>query len=161
MLIRPATVADAERICDIYNREVLESTVTLDLVARTVTEQQAWIQDRSGGLAVVVAEIDGVVVGFSGLSFYRDRPGYRTSVEDSIYVHRDHQGAGVGSAMLAEMINIAGRHGFHAVFARVVGPQQASVALHERHGFTLVGIEREVARKFNKWHDVALMQLLI
>lgn len=161
MLIRPATVADADRICEIYNREVLESTVTLDLVARTVPEQQDWIRNRSGGLAVVVAEIDGEVAGFGGLSFYRDRPGYRTSVEDSIYVHRDHQGEGVGSAMLGEMIDIAGKHGFHAIFARVVGPQQASVSLHERHGFELVGIEREVARKFNKWHDVALMQLLI
>ncbi len=161
MLIRPAKVADAEAICEIYNREVMESTVTLDLVARSLSDQQRWIEDRSGGLAVLVAELDGSVVGFGGLSFYRDRPGYRTSVEDSIYIHRDHHGAGIGSALLAEMIEVASKHGFHAVFARIVGPQKASVALHERHGFELVGIEREVARKFGKWHDVALMQRLI
>ena len=161
MFIRPATVADADQICEIYNREVLESTVTLDLVPRTVPEQQAWIQHRLGGLAAVVAELDEQVVGFGGLSFYRDRPGYRTSVEDSIYVDRGHQGAGVGSAMLGAMIDVAMKHGFHAMFARIVGPQQASVSLHERHGFELVGVERQVARKFNKWHDVALMQRLI
>ena len=69
MFIRPATVADAEPICEIYNREVLESTVPLELVPRTVPEQQAWIQHRSGGLAVVVAELDDEVVGFGGLSF--------------------------------------------------------------------------------------------
>ena len=161
MLIRPATVNDAEHICAIYNREVLESTTTLDMVARTVPEQQDWIRSRSGGLAVVVAELHDEIVGFGGLSFYRDRPGYRTSVEDSIYVDRDCQGSGVGSAMLGEMIEIASVHGFHAIFARIVGPQPVSVALHERHGFELVGIEREVARKFNKWHDVALMQRLI
>ncbi len=161
MLIRPAKVADAESICEIYNREVMESTVTLDLVARSLPEQRRWIEDRSGGLAVLVAEVDNAVVGFGGLSFYRDRPGYRTSVEDSIYIHRDHHGAGIGSALLTEMINVAAKHGFHSIFARIVGPQKASVGLHERHGFELVGIEREVARKFGRWHDVALMQLLI
>ena len=161
MLIRRATVSDAERICEIYNREVLGSTVTLDLVPRTVPEQRAWIHDRSGGLAVVVAEIDERVVGFGSLSFYRDRPGYRTSVEDSVYVDRDNHGTGVGSAILNELIAVAGLHGFHTILARIVGPQEASVALHKRSGFEMVGIERQVGRKFGKWHDVALMQRLL
>ena len=162
MPVRRATVADAEAISEIYNREVTETTATLDLVPRTVPEQRRWIQDRSGGLAVVVAE-DGEyeVVGFASLSFYRDRPGYRTSVEDSVYVARGHQGAGIGSQLLSELIDVAAKHGFHAMFARIVGPREASVVLHERHGFRLVGIEREVARKFGRWHDVALMQLLL
>jgi phosphinothricin acetyltransferase len=162
MRVRRATVADAEAISEIYNREVTETTATLDLVPRTVPEQRLWIQDRSGGLAVVVAE-DGAeeVVGFASLSFYRDRPGYRTSVEDSVYVARGHQGAGIGSQLLSELIDVAAKHGFHAMFARIVGPQEASVVLHERHGFRLVGIEREVARKFGRWHDVAVMQLLL
>ncbi len=161
MLIRPATIGDAGPISEIYNREVVESTVTLDLVPRTVADQESWIKDRSGGLAVVVAEHRGEVVGFASLSFYRDRPGYRTSVEDSVYVARSHQGSGVGSLLLGELIEVASKHGFHAMFARIVGPQQASVALHERHGFELIGIERQVARKFGRWHDVALMQRLI
>ena len=80
MIIRQANASDAERISEIYNAEVLTSTVTLDLVPRTVEEQQAWIEARSGGLAALVAELDGEVVGFGSLSFYRDRPGYRTSV---------------------------------------------------------------------------------
>ncbi|MEM7272653.1 MAG: N-acetyltransferase family protein [Actinomycetota bacterium] len=161
MQIRPATEADAEAICAIYNREVTESTVTLDLRPRSLDDQRRYIQDRSGGLAVLVAEDDGVLLGFGSLSFYRDRPGYSTSVEDSVYVHRDHHGRGVGSRVLGGLVEVAGSHGFHAVFARIVGPQEASVALHERHGFTLVGIEREVARKFGRWHDVALMQRLL
>ena len=161
MQVRRATVADAEAISEIYNREVTETTTTLDLVPRTISEQRQWIQDRSGGLAVVVAEKGDELLGFASLSFYRDRPGYRTSVEDSVYVARDHQGEGVGSKMLSELIDVAGKHGFHAMFARIVGPQEASVALHERHGFGLVGVEREVARKFGRWHDVALLQRLL
>lgn len=159
--IRPAKGTDAEALRTIYNREVLESTVTLDLVPRTLTEQQQWIKDRSGGLVALVATIDDTVVGFASLSFYRDRPGYRTSVENSVYVHHDHMRRGVGSTLLGELIDTAQSHGFHSMFARIVGPQPASVALHENHGFSLIGIEREVARKFNQWHDVALMQRLL
>lgn len=163
MLIRLATLDDARALTDIYNPQVLESTRTLDLVARTVDQQRDWIEARSGGLAVLVAEDPdgGDVIGFGSLSFYRDRPGYRTSVEDSVYVAPGHQGKGVGGALLAALVDAAQARGFHAVFARIVGPQEASVALHERHGFELVGIEREVARKFGRWHDVALMQRLL
>ncbi len=160
--IRLATTADAKAISEIYNEQVTESTRTLDLVPRTVAEQETWIDARSGGLAVLVAENnDGAVVGFASLSFYRDRPGYNTSVEDSVYVAPGNQGQGIGAALLAELIDTATRRGFHAIFARIVGPQPASVTLHERHDFELVGVERQVARKFGRWHDVAIMQRLL
>jgi phosphinothricin acetyltransferase len=129
VLIRRANIADAVRLCEIYNREVESSTVTLDLVPRTLADQRRYLADRSGGLAVVVAELDGAVVGFGGLSFYRDRPGYRTSVEDSVYVDRANHGRGVGNALLGQLLELASGHGFHTVFARIVGPQEASVAL--------------------------------
>lgn len=161
MEIRQATPADAEAISTIYNREVTEGTATLDLVPRTVPEQERWIRDRSGGLAVLVAEGDDGLVGFASLSFYRDRPGYRTSVEDSIYIAPGHQGSGVGSKLLGRLISTAELHGFHAVFARIIGPQEASVALHQRHGFELIGIEQQVGRKFGRWHDVAVLQRLL
>ncbi len=159
--IRLAENTDAEAISEIYNKQVTESTHTLDLVPRTVSEQQAWIEARSGGLAVLVAEVEHTVVGFASLSFYRDRPGYNTSVEDSVYVAPGNQGRGIGAALLANLIETATNRGFHAMFARIVGPQQASVTLHERHGFEVIGVEREVARKFGRWHDVAIMQRLL
>lgn len=161
MLVRRANLADAEDLCRIYNREVEETTVTLDLLPRSLTDQRRYLADRSGGLMVVVAEDDTGVIGFGSISFYRDRPGYRTSVEDSIYVDRGNIGRGVGSALLAELVDLAVNHGFHAMFARVVGPQEASVQLHRRHGFEMVGIERQVGRKFGRWHDVAVMQRLL
>ena len=152
----------------IYNREVLETTNTFDLVPRTLAEQEEFITTRSGGLAVVVAEANGqratdeqAVVGFASLSFYRDRSGYRTSVEDSVYVDRDHQGQGVGGLLLEAVIERARDNGFHAMFARIIDCQPPSMTLHQRHGFELVGIEREVGRKFGRWRDVALMQLLL
>lgn len=161
MIVRAAAIEDAAAICAIYNREVQESTVTFDLVPRTIEEQRRWITDRAGVHAAVVAEIDGTVVGFGSLSPYRDRPAYATTVEDSVYVHRDHHGRGVGKAILTELVRLAGAHGFHAVMARIVGGHEASISLHTSLGFAVVGHEREVGRKFGRWLDVVLMQLLI
>ncbi len=161
MEIRPASLSDAEAMLDIYNREVLESTATFDLIPRELDEQRSYISERSGGLVALVAVDDGVVAGFASLSFYRTRPAYRTSVENSIYVHRDAQRKGVGDALLTKLIEQASAHGFHAMFARIADAQPASMALHTKHGFELVGIEREVGRKFGKWRDCALMQRLL
>jgi len=152
---------DAEAIRRIYNIEVLGSTVTFDLVARTLGEQRAWMAEHRGAYPVVVAVEDGEVIGFASLSPYRPRPAYSTSVEDSVYVERSHRGAGVGSALLGEALRLARAHGFHAVMARIVGDHAASIALHRSHGFELVGVEREIGRKFGRWLDVALMQLLL
>ena len=162
MEVRPARLDDAESIRAIYNAEVSTSTATFDLVPRSLAEQQAWLAARSGAhVAVVVSDDRGEIVGFGSLSPYRDRPAYRTTVEDSVYVRRDHQGAGVGSLVLGELVARASAHGFHAVMARIVGGHEASIALHRRHGFTLVGVEREVGRKFTRWLDVAVMQRLL
>jgi L-amino acid N-acyltransferase len=162
---RLATVDDAEPIRAIYNVEVLTSTVTFDLVPRSLNEQRQWLSARSGAHAVVLAEADTddgpVVTGFGSLSPYRDRPAYTTSVEDSVYVHRDHQGRGVGRLLLTELLRLATAHGFHAVFARIVGGHEASIALHQAVGFELVGTEREVGRKFGHWLDVVVMERLL
>jgi phosphinothricin acetyltransferase len=161
MHLRLATLDDAEAIRAIYNLEVTTSTVTFDLVPRSLEEQRAWQQARSGAYAVLVAERDGVVAGFGSLSRWRDRPAYSTTVEDSIYVHRDHQGAGVGKRLLTELVATATAHGFHACMARIVGGHEASIALHHSCGFEVVGTEREVGRKFGTWLDVVLMERML
>jgi L-amino acid N-acyltransferase len=161
VLLRPATPADAAATAAIYNHEVTTSTVTFDLVTRSEAEQAEWLSARSGALEVVVAEVDGEIAGFASLSPYRDRPAYRTTVEDSIYVHADHRGEGVGRALLAEVVDVARRRGFHSVIARIVGGHTASIRLHAAVGFEHVGVEREVGRKFGRWLDVVIMQLLL
>ena len=161
MELRLATLDDAEPIRQIYNLEVTTSTATFDLVPRSLEDQRAWQSERSGARAVLVAELDGEVCGFGSLSPWRDRPAYATTVEDSVYVHRDHQGQGVGAALLTELVATATAHGFHACMARIVGGHDASIALHQRCGFEVVGTEREVGRKFGKWLDVVLMERLL
>ena len=161
MKVRLATIDDAEAIRSIYNVEVAESTVTFDLVPRSLEDQRAWLTARSGAHAVLVGDDGGDVVGFASLSPYRDRPAYSTSVEDSVYVRRDRQGEGFGKQLLGELLGLATAHGFHAVMARIVGGHDASIALHIAHGFDIVGTEREIGRKFGRWLDVVLMQKLL
>ena len=161
--IRLAEVADAEAIRAIYNVEVTTATSTFDLVPR--------IARRPGGLAG--RPVRGVlgrrgrrrrssVVGFASLSPYKERAAYRTTVEDSVYVDRGHQGRGHrAAAARAHVVDVARASGFHAVMARIEASGTASRALHAACGFELVGIERQVGRKFNRWLDVAVMQRLL
>jgi L-amino acid N-acyltransferase len=160
--IRLAEPHDAEAIRAIYNPEVTETTVTFDLVARTLDQQLAWLVEHSGGHpAVVAVDSAGAVMGFGSLSPYKERPAYFPTVEDSVYVHRDHRGAGVGRLVLAELLALAQTYGYHSVVARIVGGHDASISLHAAHGFELVGIEREVGRKLGRWLDVVVMQKML
>jgi L-amino acid N-acyltransferase len=160
--IRPAEAGDAEAIRAIYNLEVTSATSTFDLVTRSLAEQQAWLAARSGAFSAIVAVDDtGTVVGFASLSPYKERAAYRTTVEDSVYVDRSRGGEGIGTALLIRLLEVARASGFHAVMARIEAGGEASRALHARCGFELVGIEREVGRKFNRWLDVAVMQCLL
>ena len=161
MSVRLATLDDAPAIAAIYNVEVANHTSTFDLVPRTLDEQRQWISARSGAFSAVVATIDGAVVGFASLSPYKERAAYRTTVENSVYVSRDHPRLGIGKTLMQHVIGLAADSGFHSIVARVEASSVASRALHETCGFELVGIEREVGRKFNRWLDVAVLQLML
>ncbi|MGH3849848.1 MAG: GNAT family N-acetyltransferase [Pseudonocardiaceae bacterium] len=165
--VRLARLSDAESIRAIYNPEVTGSTITFDMVERTLAEQQAWIIDHSGVYPAIVvtsndtgrAEQD--VLAFGSLNPYRNRPAYSTTVENSVYVRSDCRGQGLGRIVVTELIRLASSHGFHSVIARVVGGHEASIGLHRSCGFELVGLEREVGRKFRQWLDVAVLQRML
>lgn len=161
MEVRRAHAGDAEAVGAIYNTEVAGSTVTFDLVPRTPAENRSWIEEHLGAHPAVVAEEGGLIVGFGSLSPFRERPAYATTVEDSVYVDRSHRGRGIGGLLLAELVRLATHHGFHTVLARISGDNAASIALHARQGFELVGVEREVGRKFGHWIDVTVMQRML
>ena len=161
MLLRHATVADAEAMRTIYNHEVENTTATFDLVARTLPQQQQWIREREGALGVVVAEIDTEVAGFASLSPYRNRAAYNTTVEDSVYVATASRGLGVGKALLQELIAMAEQRGFHTILAHIAGGHEESIALHVACGFELTGTQREVGRKMGRWLDLTVMQRML
>lgn len=162
LILRPATLDDAEAMRSMYNHEVEHETTTFDLVPRSLDAQREWIAKRSGAFcAIVAASATDGIVGFAALSEYRDRAAYRTTVEDSVYVRRDCHGRGIGRLLLLHLLELARTSGFHTVIARIEAASTASRTLHASCGFQLVGIEREVGRKFGKWLDSAIMQCLL
>jgi L-amino acid N-acyltransferase YncA len=158
--IRTARLTDAEAIRGIYNRAI-GTIATFDLEPRSLEEQQQWLASRSGAHVVLVADDNGTVAGFASLSPYRDRPAYRTTVENSVYVDEAHQGKGIGRQLMSELVATARDHGFHSMIARIVSSNASSIALHRGQGFEIVGVEKEVGRKLGKWLDVVVMQRML
>jgi len=159
--VRDARASDAATLLRIYNREVLETTATLDAEPRTLEEQTRWLAERSGGHVVIVIEVGGSVAGFASLSSFKARAAYRPTVENSVYVDPDFQRRGLGRVLMAELIERARMFGFHSVIARIAEGNPASIALHQAFGYEVVGVEREVGRKFGRWLDVTEMQLML
>ena len=161
VMVRPARLEDAEAIRAIYNPYAEGTTVTFDVRGRSLEEQREWLVAHLGIYPVVVAERGDDVVGFASLSPWRDRAAYRTSVEDSVYVRPDGYRRGVGRHLLDAVLTAGRDHGFHTVLARIVGGHEASIQLHRQLGFAIVGTEREVGRKFQRWLDVVVMQKML
>jgi len=172
MKTRLVEIDDAQALINIYNPEVIETTVTFDLVPRTLEEQKAWILAHQVTHPCIVAVNDeddlgeigangDKILGFAVVSPYRERPAYFTTVENSVYVHRGARGRGVGQKLMEELVKTATESGFHSIIARIVGENSGSIRLHESVGFTLVGTEIEVGRKHGVWLDVVEYQYVV
>ena len=132
------------------------------MTPRSASEQLEWVSEHSGAYPAVVALGEGgQVLGFGSLSPYRPRPAYSTTVEDSVYVHSLYRRRGVGKVLLEELVDLAGAYGFHAIIARIAGGNEPSVRLHKVCGFEVIGVEKQVGRKFGQWLDVVCMERLL
>ena len=159
--LRDARPSDCQVISDIYNHYVRNDTCTYTEEVETLGERQEWFAKHGPRHPVLIAEVQGAVVGWGSLSTFRDRSAYRFCTEDSIYLRPETRGQGVGSALLAELIVRARLHGFHTIIAGISAEQTASVGLHAKFGFTTVAQLREVGFKFNRWLDVLYMELML
>lgn len=155
MKIRDAVTEDALAIVDIYNHYVLTTTISFEEQAVTATEMQQRIADvQRGGLPWLVAEENGVVVGYAYATKWRVRHAYRFSVESSVYLAPDIGGKGWGTALYQQLLERLSASGYHLVIGGIAQPNAASVALHEKMGFEKVAQFREVGFKFGRWIDV-------
>ena len=162
-VVRPAQPRDNERIREIYNHAVLHTNATMNTVPRSILAQKLWLGVHDGlpYPALVACEAEtGEVVGWGSLSAYIYYDGYRFTAENSVYVHPDWQGIGVGSVLLIALINEGGQRGFASLLALVTTDNTASLRLHEKYGFVHSGTLRRVGYKFDQWIDVACLQYL-
>ena len=158
--IRPATEADVPAIAAIYAHHVRHGRASFE----TEPPDEAEMRRRRAALTqqgypYLAAIRDGVLVGYAYASAYRPRAAYRDTVENSVYLRPGEAGRGTGSALLAALIDGCTEHGFRQMVA-VVGDSAntASIRLHERHGFRLVGTLRSVGFKHGQWLDTVLLQ---
>lgn len=162
ILIRDATEADLAAIRDIYNHAVEHTTAIWNEVLIDVDNRRAWLElRRAKGFPVLVAERAGQVAGYASYGDWRAFDGYRHTVEHSVYVDKDCRGAGIGKRLMQALIDHARGNDKHVMIAAIEAENQPSIALHERLGFRLVGIHREVGIKFGRWLDLAMMELML
>lgn len=161
--IRPARPSDIPVITRIYAHAVMHGTASFELGPpdeAEMTRRMRAIFD--GKFPYIVAEIDGVVAGYAYASFYRTRPAYRFTVENSVYVAHDMHRRGIGKVLLQKLIEECTARGFRQMIA-VIGDsdQAASIGVHKACGFEPAGNLRSIGWKFDKWLDTPLMQLTL
>jgi phosphinothricin acetyltransferase len=161
MNIRSASIDDASGIADIYNHYVLTSHATFELEPVDPEEMARRVrQTLALGFPFLIA-LDDQVAGYSYGRPFRPRPGYRHAVEVAVYVHPEHQGAGIATKLYKHLFPELVAMGSHTLVATIALPNEASVSLHERFGFAKAGHFREVGRNFDRWIDVGYWQLLL
>ena len=159
-LIRPSSDADLPAITAIYAHHVLHGTGSFETEPPSVADMMARRADvLSKGLPYLVVEQDGKIAGFAYGNWFKPRPAYRYSVEDSIYMAPDRQGKGLGRALLAELMARFEAAGIRKVMA-IIGDSAntGSVGIHLALGFTQVGIVDSCGWKFGAWRDIVIMQ---
>ena len=161
--IRPATDADMAAVTDIYAYHVLHGTGTFETTPPTEQDMQGRRADvLSKGLPYLVLEADGAIQGFAYCNWFKPRPAYRFSAEDSIYLAANAAGKGWGRLLLTELMGQAERAGVRKLIA-VIGDSAntGSIGVHRSCGFAHVGTLTACGWKFDRWLDVVLMQRFI
>ncbi|MCT1459594.1 N-acetyltransferase family protein [Aestuariimicrobium sp. p3-SID1156] len=164
-IIRAATTDDLPAITAIYNTAGVATTASYDLSPVTVADRAAWLQakQRRRFPVLVATEMDShgdqQVVGFASYGPFRDKAGYDFTVEHSVYVSTEHRAMGVGRMLMSALVDHARGQGIHAMVGVLDAGNEASIAFHEKLGFTESGRLHEVGRKFGTWLDVVLMTM--
>ncbi|MDC7674922.1 GNAT family N-acetyltransferase [Asticcacaulis machinosus] len=159
IIVRKATFADFSAITEIYGHNCLHGTGTFALEPATPQEMMSrWHEIRQMELPYLVAVDNGEVLGYAYASPFRTRPGYRYGIEDSIYIHPDHQGKGIGKLLLSDLIRETTDLGYYMMIAVIGdGKNAASINVHKALGFDETGRLPNAGYKLGRWLDVVFM----
>lgn len=157
--IRDADEVDLAAILAIYNDAVLTTTAIWNEAVVDLANRRAWLHERrQQGYPVLVAADETRVLGYASFADFRAWQGYRYTVEHSVYVSRDDRRSGVGAALLASLIERARALGKHVMIGGIEAGNEASLKLHARQGFRVVGRLEQVGTKFGRWLDLVFVQ---
>jgi phosphinothricin acetyltransferase len=159
--IRPATAADAEAICRIYNQGIEDRVATLETELRTPEERRQWLAARGPRHPVIVAENDGRIAGWASLNVFNAREAYRFVADISVYVERGARGKGIGNLLMPRLVELGREHGFHKLVLSAFPTNTGGMALYTKHGFRTVGIYQEQGQLDGHWVDTIIMERLL
>lgn len=158
--IRVATEVDLPRLTEIYNHYVVNTPTTFDLEPFTVDQRREWFARyaATGRHRLLVAEREGAILGYTSSSPFHPRHAYDTTVEMTILCAPEAIGVGLGQRLYEAIFESLRGEDIHAAVAAITLPNDASCAIHERFGFTRVGVLTAVGRKFDQYWDVVWYQ---
>lgn len=159
IVIRDATSADADPLLAIYHPFVVETPASFEVEPPTPDEFRTRIEKALAAWAWLVADVDGVPVGYAYGSQHRAREAYKWSVEVSAYIHDGHRGRGLGRMLYGALLPRLAEMGYCNAYAGITVPNEASVGFHRAMGFEKIGVFKSAGWKFGRWHDVAWFQL--
>ena len=159
--IRTAALRDADAICTVYNQGIVDRVATLESALRTPEERRQWLAGRDGRHPVIVADVNGVVVGWASLNQFNPREAYDHVADFSVYVERSWRGKGVGRRLLDHLIEVARDLGYHKLVLAALLRNEAGAALYASAGFTRVGVYREQGQLDGRWVDVLIMEKIL
>jgi len=156
VLVRAVESGDLPPLTDLYNHYVKTGPATFDLEPASLDSRRQWMgrYADTGPHRLLVAVAGGAIAGYATSGKLREKPGYLTSVETTVYVHPDRHARGIGTRLYTALFAALAGEDVHRAYAAIVVPNPASVALHARFGFEPVGLFREAGRKFGRYWDV-------
>lgn len=159
LTIRAYDPADIPAVTRIYGHYVRETVITFETEEPDQKEMRNRFDTIVGkGHPLLIAERGGDVIGYAYASTYRPREAYRFTCEDSIYLAPDAVGLGLGSTLLARLIEDAGKAGLKQMLAVITAERANSIRIHEKHGFRMIGRYEALGYKFDRWLDIVHMQ---
>lgn len=153
----------AAAILDILNDAIVNSTALYDYQPRLLESMTGWFKAKETSRYPVIGIEDeaGRLLGFATYGTFRNWPAYKYTVEHSVYVHKDHRGHGIGSALMERLITLAEKQDYHVMIGGIDQSNRASVGLHGKLGFEHAGTVRHAGFKFGRWLDLAFYQLIL
>jgi L-amino acid N-acyltransferase len=161
-MIRNATLEDAPAILEIYNDAIINTTAVYRYEPETLQNRIEWLnQKERDGWPVFVLEEHGQILGFSTYGPFRAWPAYLHTIENSIYVHPNWRGRGIGKTLIPPLLEAARANNMHALVAGIEATNEVSLRLHAHFGFEKVAHFKQVGFKFDRWLDLVFMELLL
>ena len=156
--IRKVTTADSTALLNIYAHYILNTAASFEVEVPALSEFTQRIDTISHTYPYLVCELEGKIIGYAYASTHRERAAYRFDIDVSVYLEESARGKGIGTALYTELFNLLSVQNYYTAYAGITLPNDQSLGLHKKFGFSEIGTHHKTGHKFGKWHDVIWLE---